>query len=124
VGLEPTTRGLRDTILAFWRPVLAGRTEYGDLPSPVSVWPGCCHRCCQQTPWSVAVIRHPVAQVSPDRAALAWSRWSAPPDVRPGPGERGLVASGARWVTVHGWASRRRLGPGAEPRPPEAVSGS
>src|SRR4051812_42583067 len=36
---------------------------------------------------------------------------------------RGLVASGARWVAVLGRAPRSRPGPGAEPRPPEAVSG-
>jgi hypothetical protein len=35
---------------------------------------------------------------------------------------RGLVASGVRWVAVLGRASRSRPGPGAEPRPPEAVS--
>src|SRR6266508_2974124 len=50
----------------------------------------------------------PVAQVSPDRAAPAASRWSAPPDVRPGPGWRGLVASGAPSASSPG---RRRPGP-------------
>jgi len=44
----------------------------------------------------------PVAQACPDRAAPAWSRWSAPPDERPGPGRRGLVASGARRVASGG----------------------
>ena len=65
--------------------------------------------------------RHPVAQASLGRAAPGWSRWSAPPDVRPGPAGRGLVASGVRWVAVLGRTSQSRPGPGAEPRPPEAV---
>jgi hypothetical protein len=42
------------------------------------------------------LVRHPVAQAPPCRAASARSRRSAPPDERPGPGGRGLVASGAR----------------------------
>jgi RimJ/RimL family protein N-acetyltransferase len=37
----------------------------------------------------------PVAQACPDRAAPTGSRWSALPDERPGPGRRGLMASGA-----------------------------
>jgi hypothetical protein len=37
----------------------------------------------------------PVAQACPDRAAPAGSSWSATPAERPGPGRRGLVASGA-----------------------------
>src|SRR5262249_44286387 len=37
----------------------------------------------------------PVAQACPDRAAPTGSRWSALPEERPGPGRRGLMASGA-----------------------------
>ena len=48
-------------------------------------------------------------------------RWSALPE-RPSQPGRGLVASGARCVAGPGRASRSRPGPGAEPRPPEAVS--
>jgi hypothetical protein len=40
--------------------------------------------------------RHPVAQAPLGRAAFARSRWSARLDVRPGPGGRGLGASGVR----------------------------
>jgi hypothetical protein len=52
----------------------------------------------------------PVAQACPDRAAPPGSRWSATPAERPGPGRRGLVASGAPSASRQGSPERR--GPG------------
>ncbi len=53
----------------------------------------------------------PVAQVLPDQAAPGRSRWSAPPDERPGPAGRGLVAFGASLVSRRRSFPERR-GPG------------
>lgn len=61
---------------------------------------------------------------SSDRGREQHVRWGAPP----GPGydldQAGTVRSPARRVVAADRASRSRRGPGAEPRPPEAGSGS
>jgi len=59
-------------------------------------------------------LGRPVAQAPSYRATPCWGRWSAPPDVRPSPAGRGLVACGARRVARWRRASRSRPGPGPE----------
>jgi hypothetical protein len=60
---------------------------------------------------SARTVGFPVAQACPDRATPIGSRWSATLAERPGPGRRGLLASGASPASRrHGFPARR--GPG------------
>jgi hypothetical protein len=67
----------------------------------------------------VSSVCYPVAQACPDRAAPTGSRWSAPLADRPGPGRRGLMASGASPVS-----ERRPVGYPERPARLEVAKGS
>jgi len=90
VECKPQVVLLLGTRIARQRPVVREREVHVERV---------CRICSSALGNELSSVGYPVAQACPGRAAPTGSRWSAPLDDRPGPGWRGLMASGASPVS-------------------------